>query len=73
MSKVDVYGKEVCAHCVTAKSILTKRGIAFNYIDVGIDSAALSFIKELGFTTVPQIFVDGVHKGDSKVANTLEV
>ena len=73
MKKVVVYGKKKCPHCDVAKNTLNERGIAFDYIDVGEDSVALELIKGMGFTKVPQIFVDNISVGGSEAAATLEV
>lgn len=75
MKEVLIYGKsdQQCAHCKEAKKVLSERGIPFVFIDVSKDEAALMMLKESGFRSVPQIYIDGVHIGDSTCAKTLEV
>lgn len=54
-----IYSADWCSYCKTAKSILTGLGIPFEERDVA-DPEHLSFVKEQGFKTIPQIYrVDG--------------
>lgn len=73
MKKVVIYGKKKCPHCDVAKNTLNERGVKFDYIDVGEDKISLIFLKGMGFTKVPQIFVDNISVGGSEAAATLEV
>lgn len=60
MAKVQVYSKQQCPYCVKAKSLLTKKGVAFEEIDVENDDAKRAWLVETtGQRTVPQVFVDG--------------
>ena len=60
MPKVQVYSKDNCPYCVRAKSLLRKKGVDFEEIDVENDDAKRSWLVETtGQRTVPQIFVDG--------------
>lgn len=60
MAKVQVYSKQQCPYCVKAKSLLTKKGVAFEEIDVENDDERRAWLVETtGQRTVPQVFVDG--------------
>jgi glutaredoxin 3 len=60
MARVQVYSKKNCAYCVSAKSLLQRKGVAFEEIDVENDDARRAWLVEAtGQRTVPQIFVDG--------------
>jgi glutaredoxin 3 len=58
MANVRVYTKQQCPYCVRAKSLLAKKGVAFEEIDVEHDDALRTWLVEAsGQRTVPQIFV----------------
>ncbi|MBI1818205.1 MAG: glutaredoxin 3 [Deltaproteobacteria bacterium] len=58
MANVRVYTTASCPFCVRAKQLLTRKGVAFDEIDVGDDDALREQItRETGWRTVPQIFV----------------
>ena len=60
MPKVQVYSKENCPYCVRAKSLLVRKGVPYEEIDVENDDAKRAWLVEAtGQRTVPQIFVDG--------------
>jgi glutaredoxin 3 len=55
--KVTVYSKRNCPFCVRAKSLLAKKGIPFEEIDVeGKDDLRIWLAETTGQKTVPQIF-----------------
>ena len=56
--KVRVYSSENCPYCVSAKELLTKKGISFEEIDLtGKDEERIALVKKTGMRTVPQIFI----------------
>ncbi len=61
MARVEVYTTEYCPYCVRAKSLLTRKGVAFEEIDVTDDPALRAKMVELagGRRTVPEIFING--------------
>ena len=61
MAKVEVYTTPYCPYCVSAKSLLKQKGVAFEEIDVSDDSALREKMIELsgGRRTVPEIFING--------------
>jgi glutaredoxin 3 len=58
--RVHVYTTQVCPYCVAAKSLLKKRDIAYEEIDVSGDHDKRAWLaKTSGQKTVPPIFIDG--------------
>ena len=61
MAKVELYSTTYCPFCTRAKSLLTRKGIAFDEIDVTNDDALRARMVEMsgGRRTVPEIFING--------------
>jgi glutaredoxin 3 len=74
MSKVVIYTSPMCGYCVQAKRLLTKKGVAYEEIDVARDPEQRRAMigNSGGRLTVPQIFVDGTHIGDCDEIYALE-
>ncbi len=67
MPLVEVYTKFFCPYCVRAKALLKAKGVAFEEYDISMGGAkrAEMLARSNGGTTVPQVFVGGVHVGGS--------
>ena len=65
MTKVKIYTTPICPYCVRAKSLLKRKGVPFEEVDVFMDSEARDEMeaKANGCRSVPQIFVDESHVG----------
>ncbi len=65
MAPVTIYTTRFCPYCLSAKTLLTKKSVAFSEIDVTGDAAgrALMTRRAGGRTTVPQIFIGERHVG----------
>lgn len=65
MVRVRIYTTPFCPYCTRAKSLLAKKGIEFEEIDVYMDSGARQEMTEKsgGGRTVPQIFIGERHIG----------
>jgi glutaredoxin 3 len=65
--KVVVYLTGWCPYCTRAKQLLKSKGVDFEEIDVEADTSKRTemVLRAHGSTTVPQIFIDGVHVGGS--------
>jgi glutaredoxin 3 len=74
MPKITVYTTPWCPYCLMAKRLLTKKGAAFEEIDVSGDWAARDRLTEKagGRTTVPQIWIGETHVGGSDELHALE-
>jgi glutaredoxin 3 len=61
LARVEVYTTSFCPYCVRAKSLLKRKGVAFEEIDIGEDPELRQKMIELagGRRTVPEIFING--------------
>jgi len=64
-SAVTLFTKPGCPFCAKAKVALKGKNIVFEEIILGKDATSISLKAVCGQTTVPQLFVDGKHLGDS--------
>ena len=74
VAKVEIYTTSYCPFCIRAKSLLTRKGIGFNEIDVTDDDALREKMIELsgGRRTVPEIFINGKIVGGYDELSTLD-
>jgi glutaredoxin 3 len=74
MAPVEIYTTRFCPYCVSAKALLTRKGVAFTEIDVSGNWELRQKMVERahGRMTVPQIFVGSVHVGGSDELHALE-
>ena len=74
MAKVEMYTTMWCGYCARARNLLNRKGVDFEDIDVEADTSKRTEMVERagGRTTVPQIFIDGVHVGGSDDLAALE-
>jgi glutaredoxin 3 len=74
MKPVRLYTTPICPYCVRAKSLLTKKGVAFEEIDIFMDEAARAEMQANsgGARTVPQIFIGDTHVGGCDELHALE-
>ena len=65
MALIEIYTTTTCPYCVRAKKLLDQKGAAYKEIDVSGDAELRKSMTEKasGRTSVPQIFIDGVHIG----------
>ena len=65
--KVEMYTKWGCGFCARAKALLGGKGVEFEEHDItmGGPQRAEMLSRSNGGTTVPQIFIGGVHVGGS--------
>lgn len=74
MPEITIYTKFMCGFCHRAKRLLKSKGVAFTEHDVTFDSGLRREMAERvgGPSTVPQIFIGGVHVGGSDELAALE-
>lgn len=74
MPKIEIYTKFLCPFCTRAKTLLTKKGAAFDEVDISTGGPARAEMIERsgGRMTVPQIFIGGTHVGGSDELASLE-
>jgi len=59
-SRVVLFSTDACTFCVHARSLLTKRGVAFEEVNLGEHAQLQAELTSLtGLTSFPQILVDG--------------
>jgi glutaredoxin 3 len=60
MALVTLYTTEACPFCVGAKTLLARRGIAYEEINLARDPDSREELARLtGMVTFPQIVIDG--------------
>jgi glutaredoxin 3 len=74
MPDITIYTTELCPYCHRAKSLLHKKGVAFNEIDVSYDPGERQRMaaRAGGRRSVPQIFIGETHVGGSDDLHELE-
>ena len=74
MPPVEIYITRYCPYCVSAKALLTRKGVPFTEIDVSGNWELRQKMVERahGRMTVPQIFIGSVHVGGSDDLHALE-
>ena len=67
MARVEIYSTMFCPYCARAKSLLSRKGVKFENIDIMMepDKRDEMLKRAGGRTSVPQIFIDGQHVGGS--------
>ena len=59
-SRVILFSTDSCTFCTHAKSLLTKRGVSFEEVNLGEHPELQEELAEVtGMTSFPQIVVDG--------------
>ena len=63
MAKVEIYSHDRCGYCKRAKALLEELGVEYVEYNIYEDADAMNVMREGGYRTVPQIFIDDVHIG----------
>jgi glutaredoxin 3 len=64
MAEVILYSTDPCSFCARAKDLLTKRGVAYEEINLARDPAGRTALHErTGMLSFPQIVIDGAVLG----------
>jgi glutaredoxin 3 len=73
-AKVEIYSSPFCGYCSRAKRLLSTKGVEYIEYDVLAESAKRDEMVERagGSTTVPQIFIDGLHVGGCDELHALD-
>jgi glutaredoxin 3 len=68
-----MYTTPFCGYCARAKSLLEKKGAAYEEVDVMMDDKKRAEMRTRAKrSTVPQIFINGQHIGGSDELVALE-
>jgi glutaredoxin 3 len=63
-AKVEIFTKFACPFCMRAKMLLDSKGVDYIEFDAAGDAIRQEMLARAnGRTSVPQIFIDGVHIG----------
>jgi len=60
---IKIYSTAFCAFCTKAKELLDEMNIPYEDINIYEDADAMEVMREMEFTTVPQIMIDDVWIG----------
>ena len=73
LNKITIYINQTCGFCQAAKSLLEKKGIGYDEIDISSDLEVREAMmrKSNGMRTVPQIFLNNKHVGGFSELYTL--
>jgi glutaredoxin 3 len=74
MPKITIYTTPFCGYCHAAKSLLTRKGAAYDEIDVSAGAAERQAMTAIanGRRTVPQIFIGAKHIGGYEELSALD-
>ncbi|MEO8302330.1 MAG: glutaredoxin 3 [Rhizomicrobium sp.] len=74
MKQVRMYTTPICPYCVRAKSLLKKKGVNIEEVDVFMDMQARDEMESLsgGARSVPQIFIGETYVGGCDELYALE-
>jgi len=62
--QIKLYTKAYCSYCYAAKNLLTRRGLAYEEIEISGNFKVEQEMRNLtGGTTVPQILINGMPIG----------
>jgi len=72
--KVLMYVTDWCPYCARARSLLTRKGVAFEEIDVEtVEGARSEMEARSGRSSVPQIFIGEQHIGGCDELQALDL
>ena len=60
---IKIYSTAFCAFCTKAKELLDEMGIQYEDINIYEDADAMEVMREMEFTTVPQILIEDMWVG----------
>lgn len=60
---IKIYSTAFCAFCTKAKELLDEMNIPYEDINIYEDADAMEIMREMQFTTVPQILIEDVWVG----------
>lgn len=74
MAEVVIYTTPFCPYCARAKSLLDRKGVTYEEIDLYMHPGRKPEMIERsgGRTTVPQVFIDGQAMGGSDDIHALD-
>ncbi|OBK15758.1 redoxin NrdH [Mycobacterium asiaticum] len=58
---ITVYSKPACVQCVATYKALDKQGVAYQKVDITLDSEARDYVMALGYLQAPVVVADNDH------------
>lgn len=58
---ITVYTKPACGPCLATKAALTKRGLAYDVVDISQDPEARDYVMALGYLQAPVVVAGEEH------------
>ena len=62
-SEFIIYGGHDCAYCEAALVLLDKNELTYDYINIREDIDSTEYLRDMGYTRIPQIWRKGVYVG----------
>ncbi len=50
---LTVYGASWCSDCLITQRFLDREGVAYRYVDLGVDRAAQAMLDDAGYRAIP--------------------
>ena len=74
MAKIEIYSTIACPYCVSAKDLLSRKGVSYTEFRIEGNPELMAEAKKRsgGRMTVPQIFIDDKHVGGFDELNALD-
>lgn len=72
MKTIEIYAWSWCPYCIAAKRLLAKKGLDYEEHDATQSEVAAVMQQRSDRSSVPQIFLDGMHLGGYDDLATLE-
>lgn len=58
---ITVYSKPACVQCVATYKALDKQGIAYEKVDISLDTEARDYVMALGYLQAPVVVAGDAH------------
>lgn len=71
MTEIIVYSRPNCPACDQLMRWMDEQSISYQAVDITTDPEALQVIRNHGFMSVPQVFIDGVHRNHTPIYSGL--
>lgn len=58
---ITVYTTPSCPQCEMTKKMLDRKDIAYDVVDVSVDTEALEYVRSLGYSSAPVVVAGDEH------------
>ena len=74
--QLTVYGADWCGDCHRTRRFLDGAGVAYRYVDLGVDFAAQAMLDDAGYRAIPVVLMVGggvlVEPSDAELAAAID-